>query len=214
METISTMIIGCGEKGAAWAAKKTTPEKPVISLDKKRLNEMREPFIIGDVFNLQVESNSINKIYADFIINGIKDREITAQKILNNPDLLDTDNFPPLVRDWYTKELKGSHDLVRDNITEVNVKLKTAALREMWRVLAPNGSLEILDLASNIEWIKRYSYKIIQDRPLLLRPKIKDITSEDFERSASLGKVIRVGKVQKIELVKLPVEATASLVGS
>lgn len=196
------LVVGCGEKGAAWAARKQNSEQAIIGLDIKQPQETSRPFVVGDVFNLPIKSSSINKIHADFIINGF-DRRITVPEILNDPNVLDTDSFPKLIRSWYVSKLERSQNLTRDNVNELNVLLKTAAFREMWRVLEANGSLEILDFAYNIEWIKQSTYKIIQERPLLLRPRVTDITPEDFERSASLEKVTRGStSVQKIILCK------------
>jgi ubiquinone/menaquinone biosynthesis C-methylase UbiE len=199
-----TMVIGCGESGATWIAKKQNPKQEIIGLDIKQPKETNVPFIIGNVFYLPIKDNSIAKIHADFIINGF-DLKFKTNEIFKNPDTLDTNNFPLLVKDWYIEKMHRSQNLVRDNIGEINFLLKIAVLRELWRVLETNGILEILDFARNVDWIKLFAYKAIQERPLLLIPKFKDITPEDFERSASLEKVFKGrSDVQKIELTKLP----------
>jgi len=198
-----TMVIGCGEKGVAWVAKNQNHKETVIGFDTKQIGKTHEPFIIGNVFNLPIKSGTINKIHGDFIVNGLIDREIAASQIFRNPDVLDTNYFPPLVREWFVKSMNGSYNLVRNNIKEVSALLRTVALREMWRILANNGSLELLDFEYNVEWIKHSAPQIVQENPLFLKLKSEPITREDFERSASLEKVGKGStRIQKIKLIK------------
>lgn len=196
------LIVGCGEKGAAWTTKHN-PKETVIGLDLKAPRGEHGQIILGDVFNLPIKDNAIDHIYADFIINGLIDREVAASQIIKNPDLLDTNYFPPLVRLWFVEAMRRSHDSVRRNIREVSTLLKTVAMREMWRVLANDGRLEILDFDYNINWIFHYAPQIIQENPLFLKLEPGQITSEDFGRSSSLEKFVRGSAyVQKIVLTK------------
>ena len=129
------LVIGCGEKGAAWTAKKPDYAKHLIGLDLKRLKETQAPLIMGDVFNLPIKTGVIDQIYADFIVNGLTDRKIAAPEIAEDPEILDSSYFPELVRRWFIESMNRSHDSVRKNIKEVGTLLKTVALREMWRVV-------------------------------------------------------------------------------
>ncbi|MDO8503571.1 MAG: hypothetical protein Q7S60_02680 [bacterium] len=208
-----TMVMGSGEKGAAWAAQKRNLDQ-VACLDLRRPRVANAPLVLGDVFKLPIMTGSIDQIYADFIVNGLVNREIAAHQILENPDLLDTNYFPELVRLWFVESLKRSHDSVRRRVKEVGTILKTVALREMWRVLANDGRLQILDFQYNIDWIAHYAPEIVNDNPMFVRLKTLPITREDLNRSASLGKVIRGSTyVQKIELVKKHPAEEANLSG-
>lgn len=152
---------------------------------------------------MPIRSGSINQIYADFIVNGLIDRKIAAPQILENPDVLNTSYFPPLIRQWFVESMSRSHDSVRRNIKEVSTLLKTIAIREMWRILANNGSLEILDFEYNIKWIIHYAPQIVQENPIFLKLEPLRVTPEDFKRSASLKKVVSGSTyVQKIKLTK------------
>lgn len=197
-----SMVIGCGEKGADWITKHKSQK--IIGLDLKRPKIKDASLIVGDVFNLPIRTESVHQIHADFIVNGLTDREIAADRILQNPDLLESDYFPELVKQWYTMSMNRSHDSVRRNIKEVSTLLKTVALREMWRILANNGYLEILDFEYNTNWITHYAPQIVNENPGFIRLEPLTISQEDFERSASLGKVINGSTyVQKLKLTKL-----------
>lgn len=199
------VVLGCGERGAAWVAQNKDPDQTAIGLDIKRPRQTNEPLVIGDVFSLPIRNNSINKIHADFIVNGLTDREIAAPQILENPDVLDTNYFPPLVRQWFVVSMNRSHDSVRRNIKEVSTLLKTVAMREIWRILANNGNLELLDFEYNINWIAHYAPQIVQEDPTCLKLEPLRISQEDFVRSSSLEKVVKGSTyVQKIKLTKLP----------
>lgn len=196
-----TMVIGCGEKGAAWTAKRSSEQ--VIGLDIKRLKTIDGPLIIGDVFNLPVKAGVIDQIYADFIVNGLTDREIAAEQICENPDVLDSSYFPELVRRWFVESMNRSHNSVRRNIKEVSTLLKTVALREMWRVLANNGRLQIIDFEYNTNLIAHYAPQIVNENPSFIKLRPLPMSSEDFDRSASLKKLVKGSTyVQKLELIK------------
>jgi SAM-dependent methyltransferase len=196
-----TMVIGCGEKGAAWIAKRSSEQ--VIGLDLKRPKATNGPLIIGDVFNLPIKTGAIDQIHADFIVNGLIDREIAAAQICENPDVLDSSYFPELVRRWFVESMSKSHDSVRRNIKEVSTLLKTVALREIWRILANNGRLQILDFQYNINWITHYAPQIVNENPSFIKLQPLRVSSEDFGRSESLGKVVKGSTyVQKLELIK------------
>ncbi len=136
-----TFVLGCGEQGAAWALKK--PETICLDLERWKLTSKKS--IQGSVFYLPIASGSAKLIHADFIINGLINRRIAAPQILRNPEVLATDYFPPLVNHWYGETAGSSPDFVRSNILEVAKLLHTTALREMVRILAPKGKLEIVD---------------------------------------------------------------------
>ena len=197
------IVIGCGEKGAAWIAKNHNYAQHVIGLDLKQPKEKNIPLIIGDVFNLPIRNGSLDQIHADFIVNGLIDREIAAPQIAQDPNILDSNYFPELFRRLFVESMSISHDSVRKNIKEVSTLLKTAALREMWRVLANNGQLQILDFEYNINWISHYAPQIVDENPRFIKLETMRVSAEDFERSESLGKVSK-GRthVQKIELIK------------
>ena len=198
-----TMVIGCGEKGAAWIANKHAPYDHFIGLDSKELKIKSALIIRGDVFSLPIRTGSIAKIHADFIVNGLIDREIAAPQIAKNPDVLDTNYFPPLVRRWFVESLSRSHDSVRADIRKVGALLRTVALREMWRVLANNGKLQVLDLQKNINWIAHFAPQIIDESIEFMEMKPLSVSMDDLSRSSSLEKFInRRNSVQKIELTK------------
>lgn len=196
-----SMVIGCGEKGASWIKKQNSEQ--FVGLDIKQPKTADVPLIIGDVFHLPLKTSSIGQIRADFIVNGLVDREMAAPQICQNPDILDTSYFPDLVRRWFVESMKRSHDSVRRNIKEVSTLLKTVALREMWRVLANNGHLQILDFEYNTNWIKHYAPQIVNERFDFIEMRPLVITQEDFDRSESLGRVVKGSAyVQKVELIK------------
>lgn len=196
-----TVVMGCGERGAAWIARQNS--ETIVGVDLKSPKDKHGELILGDVFRLPIGDETVSHIRADFIVNGLVDREIAAPQIVKNPDLLDTSYFPPLVRQWFVGSMKKSHDSVRRNIKEVSTLLKTTAMREMWRILINNGRLEILDFEYNINWLVHYAPQIIQENPMFLKLEPLNITSEDFERSSSLEKVIKGSTyVQKIALTK------------
>ena len=148
-----TMIMGCGESGLSWASNGPLSGQ-IVGLDHKIQRGQNNYLILGDVFSLPIRSASLDKIYADFIVNGLIE---PASRILENPDLIDTDDFPKEIRYWFTVTINRSHDVVRKNIKGVSTTLKTIALREMWRTLANNGSLQIIDLYLNTNWIEHYA---------------------------------------------------------
>lgn len=194
------LVVGCGEKGAAWIAKRN-PEQ-IIGLDLKRQKTNAE-LIVGDVFNLPIKSGVIDQIYADFIVNGLTDRKIAAAQICENPDVLDSNYFPELVRRWYAESMSKSHDSTRKHIKEVSTLLRTAAMREMWRILANNGRLQILDLEYNTNWIVHYAPEILNENPGFIKLNPLRVSQEDLDRSESLGKVAKGNaRVQKFELIK------------
>ena len=202
IETRYAMLVGCGERGAAWTASKG-PEN-VIGLDLKKPKGQHGELILGDVFHLPIKNNAIDLIHADFIVNGLVDREVAAPQIYENPDILDTNYFPELVRRWFIESMNRSHDSVRRNIKEVSTLLKTVAMREMWRILANNGKLEILDFEYNTNWIGHYGPQIINEDPKFMKIKPLHIFDGDLSRSASLEKVIKGSTyVQKLELTKV-----------
>lgn len=199
------LVIGCGERGAAWTATANEhgSEEVIIGLDLKKPRVKHGQLILGDVFNLPIKDYTIDRIYADFIVNGLIDREIAAHQIYENPNLLDSSYFPPLIRRWFVESMKRSHDSTRGNIREVGTLLKTVAMREMWRILANNGCLEILDFEYNTNWIAHYASQIVQVNPMFLKLQPLPITSEDFERSTSLRRVVKGSTyVQKLKLTK------------
>ncbi|MBI4096507.1 MAG: hypothetical protein HY425_02190 [Candidatus Levybacteria bacterium] len=195
------LVVGCGEKGAAWTAKQK--HERAIGLDFKMPKGQHGELILGDVFNLPIGNETVSRIRADFIVNGLTDRKIAASQIFDNPDVLATNDFPPLVREWFVESMKRSHDSVRKNIKEVSALLKTTAMREMWRVLENKGCLEILDFEYNINWINHYAPQIVAENPMFLRLEPLIVTPEDYERSSSLQKVVKgSARVQKIALTK------------
>lgn len=199
-----SLVIGCGDRGAKWIG--NPPRGEIIGLDNQQLT-VRAPLIRGDVFDLPIRSGSVGKIYGDFIINGLLERKIAAPQILENPDVLDTDFFPQIVRDWFTQSMARSHDSVRRNVREVSNLLKTAALREMWRVLASRGRLQILDYQYNTNWLMHYAPQIVNEDLRRIEVRPMRITDEDYVRSSNLDQGVVKGStyVAKIELIKRPV---------
>lgn len=200
------LVAGCGEKGAEWISRRNKAVL-ILGLDREIpkgvVEDTSAPFILGDVFNLPIKSGTINQIYGDFIVNGLTSRDIAATQILENPEVLDTDYFPSLVRQWFVQSLNRSHDSVRRNIKEVSTLLKTVALREMWRVLANNGRLQLLDFEYNINWIAHYAPQIVNENPDLITIQPLHISNDDYDRSSSLKKVERGSTyVQKLSLTK------------
>lgn len=203
----TSLVIGCGEQGAKWVDGKNSGGL-VIGLDKiipQSLQDNRPLFIQGDVFQLPLKSGSVDQIFGDFIVNGVISRNIAAPQIIQNPEVLNTNYFPEIVRTWYRQTMNYSPDLVRENIKTVGSLLRITALREMWRVLAENGTLQIIDLEYNTNWIAHFAPQILNENPkkVLFRPL--SINEDDFSRSESLQKLLRARRnVQKISLTKKP----------
>lgn len=197
-----TLVMGCGEKGAAWTAKNNSGQT-TIGLDLELPKGKHGELILGNVFNLPFKNGVIDIVHADFIVNGLTSREIAAPQIFENPDILSTNYFPPLVRQWFVESMNGSHDSVRKNIKEVGTLLKTVAMREMWRILANNGRLQILDFEYNTNWITHYAPQIVNENPIFIKLNPLFISPEDYVRSESLTKVAKAkARVQKLELIK------------
>lgn len=204
-----SLVIGCGPKGAEWISKQKNRTDLLVGIDTKIPSDTKltqgQQMVLGNVFKLPVKSESVNKIYGDFIVNGLISREIAASQIMDNPELLDTDYFPKLVRDWFVLSLNRSHDSVRRNVKEVGTLLKTTALREMWRVLAPGGTMQILDFEYNTNWLGHYAPQIMNEKQQNISLRPARIVQDDFERSSSLSKVIKGSTyVQKLNLMKTP----------
>lgn len=201
-----SLVAGCGEKGASWVSQRDGAGM-VLGLDRVIPKEVQEnthaQFVLGDVFSLPFKSGAVNQIYGDFIVNPLMDRKVAAKQILEDPEVLDTDYFPGLVRQWFVETLHGSHDSVRENIKEVSWLLKIVALREMWRVLANNGNLQLVDFERNTNLIMHYGPQIMNEDPNFISMKPLRISDDDYDRSESLTKLTRARRrIQKISLTK------------
>src|SRR5258708_3974239 len=97
-------VIGCGIKGADWVIRRNT-RGSIFGLDREIPKGITAPLVRGDVFNLPIRSGTIDQIYGDFIVNGLAHRDIAAAQIIENPDILDTNYFPSLVRQWFIQSL-------------------------------------------------------------------------------------------------------------
>ncbi len=196
------LVVGCGEMGAKWAAQQNGRGR-YIGIDYKKVATAPR-FVMGDLFSLPFKGGSIDKIHADFAINGLIDRNPNIAVVQQNPDILDTNYFPPLVRKWFRQTVHGSHGEVRKNIKEVAKYLRMSALQEMWRVLSVEGKLEVLDFDYNINNLVHFGPLWLNESPRLVATEPLAVTMEDWKRSASLQKVSGgTTHVQKISIQKL-----------
>ncbi len=197
------LVVGCGKTGAEWVSNHNGGVN-YIAVDLKEISGMNGRLIAGDLFSLPFKNQSIDKIHADFALNGLIDRDPNAAAICADPDILDSHYFPPLVRQWYLETVERSADKVRRNIGSVGKLLQITALREMWRVLKAPGNLEILDFDYNINRLVHFAPQLLNENPHLVTVNSLQVTEDDRTRSGSLQKVSQGStRPQKISLSKL-----------
>jgi len=179
-----TLIIGCGQKGLDWAAQQTDH---VFCLDQAKIlpstTEYQHPTLVtGDAFSLPLRSDSVTTIHADFLLNNINARNISFSDTKEQPTLLEKPPFPPLVRDWYEGK-RGS--IGYSDADTIRRLLRTTALRQIWRILAPIGKVTIIDKREVIDWIRVNATSILQTRQEDLIISASPIVSSDHNRSAA-----------------------------
>lgn len=202
-ETPVFLVLGCGENGLTWVNKQKRGEL-VIGLDHKNIQSLNPNFKYGDVLKLPFEKESVNRIYADFILNAVSVKNISFRDIKNNPSILSDGSFPKIVRDWFTDSLNGSEARVRDNPQTIRWLLRTQALREMMRVLKKNGEIFIIDRPHIIDWVKAQTVNIFGINPQKIEIESLAINSDDHMRSASLREIAKDNEpLEKILLKKL-----------
>lgn len=202
-ETPVFLVLGCGENGLNWANKQKKGEL-IIGLDHKNIQIPNPNFKYGDVLKLPFEKESVNRIYADFILNAVFVKDISFRDIKNNPSILRDEPFPKIVRDWFMDLLRESEAKVRDNPQEIRWLLRTQALREMMRVLRRNGEIFIIDRPHIINWIKVQTTNIFGIDPQKIEIEDLQINFDDHMRSASLREISKDNEpVGKIILKKL-----------
>lgn len=203
-EKIQRLVLGCGVRGYHWASRQPDSQK-YVCLDLQQSLPFGSLFIQGSAFDLPIKDASVTKIYADFVVNNVICREPGIDKVRENPGILDSEDFPPMVRRWFTEVLGKSHIMAQKHITEIQWLLRRVALREMWRVTAPSGGIEVLDFDYNTNWILHFAPDILNTNPGLVKLDSMPIVRDDWERSGSLHKVHKgPTRVRKIKICKLP----------
>jgi hypothetical protein len=199
------LVAGCGESGAKWILNQPNPSD-YVGIDRVSYNER---VVSQDVLQMSFPARSFEKVIGDFILNSVRFRKKTVSEIKQDPALLDTSDFPPLVRWWYIDTVKRSPNAVRTRYREVTYLLRIAALREMWRVTKHGGTIELLDYTYNIREVLDNPLGMLALKdPQKVRLTLQDIGDADFDRSNSLSKVLRHvrqdrSKVQKLKLIRV-----------
>lgn len=199
-ESPSHLVVGGGEKGLEWAARQNPPS---YVLDREPPSQPNLLFIHGDVLSLteRIEPNSVSTIYADFLLNAVS-VGVSFKQIIEKPEILRSEPFPPAVRTWFREIARGSHAYVRANLTEIRWLLRKVALQQMWQALAPGGEIIIVDKKHVVDWVKRGGAEILEVDPEAVMIESLPLVQGDFDRSSSLKKTPS-SPIRKICLKKL-----------
>lgn len=196
-----SIVVGSGEKGLKWANRKGKCfafDHEFLNIDDLYPNN----FIQGDSLCLPFRDNSIKFIYSDFLLNAIQAGDTLPKDVEKNPDVLASNLYPKNIREWYKSEIKGKFHIY-PHFGQIRWMLRETALAEMWRVVAVDGEINIVDHNKVISWI-------INNHRMLFSNKRYEthITSTkhfqwENERSSSFTKVLEQGaKPRKLKIQK------------
>ena len=190
-----SLVVGGGRKGLEWAVGQTQQGTLTLCIDHDSISLANACFFNASVFDLGWvldKEKIVSHIYADFLLNAVYPKNVNAKTVIDNPEILGTEVFPSLVREWFLKGKHGRIDVPNGDLVELRRVLRQAALREMWRVLAVGGEISIIDRRYIIEWIVSDTTRVLQvDRESVevAQPKIN---SSDSRRSNSLVRILKV----------------------
>jgi hypothetical protein len=194
------LVAGC-RKAHSWINEQ---QGIAIGLDHEKIYGPIENPIFGDVLNLPFRDGSIDKIYADFVLNAIRTTNSSYRDIRDNPCILKDKHFPKSVNDWYKYRMHESAEAVRGNIKEVRWLLRKEALREMMRVTKNNGEIFVVDMSENVGWIETNNVDIFGSVHRNIEIQKLEIIQDDHKRSESLRMLSGNGvRLRKISLKKL-----------
>jgi hypothetical protein len=184
------LIIGCGKQGAYWSAR---ADRVTIPLDHQTLTHPPKNFTIGDILALPFVGNSIDRIYADFVLNAVEMRGATMKEAISCPELLADESRPEQVRHWFIENLGKSPEKFKDNMKDLRWILRGISLAEMWRAIKTHGTITIVDHGHIVKWIEANKSQIFQDNSDQANIQMANLEDEDFRRSGSLEKIYRDG---------------------
>lgn len=200
------LILGCGERGMDWHTR-TSCDSINIPLDRQTFSYPQLNFTVGDALNLPFSNNSIDRIYADFVLNSIEMRGASMKDVIACPQILADENRPEPVRRWFIDTLGKSDKKFEKNMDMLRWILRETTLHEMWRILKENGSMIIIDHAHVVNWLRATKSHIFHLNDDSIEMRMPDISTEDFKRSASLEKLTKNGiRVGKAVIHKFPAQ--------
>jgi hypothetical protein len=191
------IILGCGERGMYWSPRAMASEM-VVPMDSQQFNLPTANFVISDTLNLPIASNSVNRLFADFVLNAIEMRGASMREVIASPELLGEENRPREVKDWFDNVLEQSPEKFRRNPEALRWILREIALKEMWRVIKEGGSITLVDHAHVVNWLRVKKNEIFPPEVHEAELKMPPLFNEDFNRSLSLERLstegARIGK--------------------
>jgi hypothetical protein len=200
------IILGCGEKGLYWSPRAMTSEL-VVPMDTEQFEFPPTNFMIADTLNLPLANSSVNRVFADFVLNAIEMRGASMREVIANPELLGEEDRPQEVKRWFNNVLERSPEKFHKNEETLRWILRGIALQEMWRVIKEGGSITLVDHAHVINWLRVKKNEIFPPEVHEAELKMPPIFSEDFNRSSSLEMLSKNGaRVEKAVIRKTAIQ--------
>jgi hypothetical protein len=187
--------LGCGEQGLEWSNARSSGGLN-FGLDHHRLISRQNNYLIAEAFNLPIASDSVDRLFADYYFNPIGNEAISD--FTKNPDIFLGNKYSSKLKDWYTNNMHGDKSLAEQNLLQIRNIQRTISLREVVRILAPKGTITVIDHAHVGDWIEE---QLKYSKTLTVR--VACLTQEDFNRSVSLNKLYNQGApVRKLIITK------------
>jgi hypothetical protein len=127
----------------------------------------------------------VKNIQAVCLLNAVFPSGIDETQVIERSEWLQDPRFPEEVRKWYKNEFLSSFEPFVHHMVHVRQMIRAAALREMWRILAPGGEIVIIDKREIIEWIESDIDKLIPSFPGKIQLRRSNITNDDISRSCA-----------------------------
>lgn len=171
----SWLVVGCGQKGLDWAQRQSGPT--VLCLDRD--TSLRGGYEVGDILTKDLRPASVDRIYADFVLNAVFPGGVNMAEIVDCPDLLLSHLFPTRVRKWYLGDRSAISQEIAGRLVDIRWMIRKEALIRMWQALKRGGELVLVDKREIVGWAKE------ELEELGGVVGVGEINEDDYRRSAA-----------------------------